>query len=312
MIRRGIYKPGQLNRGALEDIFGKEKNISLYLYQKLNQVDNVLGKATYAETILNRFNSDRNVIKRTYKNRFNNFDHESIVCILKQNFESISILDLAISDGSASCYFLEQSTKYLKNFSYTGSDLQINYYLNKKDSNGKSYIITDGNNKIIEITRPPFVWNLARKEGNLYFINNMLKCFFLKKAQRELLNNKFKYREKIELIHPDFKNLLVQSKHFQIRNYNLFDGIKEKYAVIRAMNILHYGYFNEEQVTRILNNLYSGLNSNGLLIEGSNEDAGTPVEGAIYKKTETGFSLLQVPEKSSRINDLVLSFIPNY
>jgi hypothetical protein len=308
MIRTGIYNRDQLERGAFKDIFGKEKNISIYLYQQISQIENIEERTKYTELILNRFNSDRNVIKRTYKNRFNKFDDLSITKISGQNYDKLSILDVAISDGRASCFFLEQSINQLQNFCYIGSDIQINYYLNKEHENSKSYIITDENNKVVEITKPPFVWNLARIEGNFYFINNFLKNVFLKKTEEDLLKNKFKYQEKIELIHPDFRNLLEKSNCFQIRNYNLFDEIPEEYNVIRAMNILHPGYFSKDQLSMIFNNIYNGLEMNGLLIEGSNESVGTPVEGAIYTKTETGFILLNEPERPSRIKDFVLAF----
>jgi hypothetical protein len=311
MIRSGIYSLDQLNKVALKDIFGKEKNISVYLYQKINQIDNLEKRTRYAELILNRFNSDHNVIKRTYKNRFNNFDAYSINKISEQNYERISLLDVAISDGRASCYFLEQLINHLKDFCYTGSDIQINYFLNKKNAKSKSYIITDEEKKIIELVHPPFVWNLARTEGNFYFFNNILKKFYLKRAKKELLNNKFKYQEKIEVLHPDFKTLLDKNACFQIRNYNLFNEIPGKYIVIRVMNILHQGYFGKDQLFLILNNIYNGLETNGLLIEGSNENAGSPVEGAIYKKCENSFVMLSEPEMPSRIKEIVLAFRDN-
>ena len=169
MIRTGIYRLDQLDPAALKDVFGKEKNISIYLYHKLNQIDDPVKRIHYAEMILNRFNSDRNVLKRTYKNRFNKFDDLSIVEILEQNYKNTSVFDIAISDGRASCHFLEQSINKLKDFSYCGSDIQIYYYLRKRNSSSKSYFITDYNKTIIEIIQPPFVWNFARTEGRFYF-----------------------------------------------------------------------------------------------------------------------------------------------
>ena len=308
MIRSGIYNLDQLKRAVFKDFFGKEKNISIYLYRVIDQINNLDKRTQYAELILNRFNSDRNVIKRTYKNRFNKFDDLSIIKISKQNFDTITILDVAISDGRASYYFLEQSINKLLNFQYTGSDIQINYYLKKEYETSKSYIITDENNKVIEITKPPFVWNLARIEGSFYFLNNFLKNLVWKKFQRKLLKNKFKYQEKIELIHPDFKALLTKDTNFSIQNYNLFDKIPGNFAVIRALNILHQGYFTDNQFSLILNNIYNGLEANGLFIEGSNENEGTPVEGAFYKKIRGRFILVCEPEKPSRIKELVLSF----
>jgi len=311
MLRTGVYKLSQLNRAASIDFFGKEKNISINLYQQINKIDNPEKKTQFAELILNRFNSDRNVLKRTYKNRFNNFDNSSINKISEQNYGRISVLDVAISDGRASCYFLGQSINQFQNLYYTGSDIHVNYFLNKKDKDNKSYIITDENKKIIEITHPPFVWNLARTEGKFYFINNFLKGQVLNKARVALLNNKFTYQEKIELIHPDFKALLSKSTGFHLQNYDLFDEMSGKFSVIRAMNILHQGYFNKNQLILILKNAYNGLEPGGLLIEGSNESEGTPVDGAIYKKHERGFILLTEPENPSRIKEIVLAFKEN-
>jgi hypothetical protein len=308
MIRTGIYNIKQLDHDSIKDLFGKEKNISIYLYQQLIQVGGMGENGKNAEIVLNRFNSNRNIIKRTYKNRFDIFDKLSVKTISEQNFEKISVLDIAISDGRASCYFLEQAIRHLQNFRYTGSDIQINYYLKKRNKNDKSYIITDENNKIIEITYPPYVWNLARTEGSFYFINNSLKKFLLKQSLVALRNNKFKYQEIIELIHPDFRNLLAKTPCFHLQNYNVVDNIPGKFDVIRAMNILHLGYFTKDKLAIVLNNLYNGLELNGLLIEGSNENSGTPVEGAIYKKKGNGFLLLCEPEKPSRIQDLILSF----
>jgi hypothetical protein len=311
MIRTGIYSLNQLSQGDLKDFFGKEKNISIYLYQKINQNGNSDNNAKLAELILNRFNSDRNVIKRTYKNRFDFFDNVAIAKIREQNFERVSVLDIAISDGRASCHFLKQAINELNDFYYTGTDIQIFYYIHKKKPVSRSYIITDEEKKIIEITYPPFVWNLARKEGRPYLINNLLKAFFKKKAHVALLKNKYKCQERIELLHQDFKLLLAQNNNFKCSNYNLHNEVPEQFTVIRAMNILHTGYFSKSQLYSILNNLYNGLKVNGLLVEGSNENAGTNVEGAIYKKSEMGFQLLNEPENPSRIKDLILSFSPN-
>jgi hypothetical protein len=246
----------------------------------------------------------------TYKNRFDEFDKYSIRIIADQNLEKIFILDTAISDGRASCYFLEESIKQLQNLWYTGSDINVDYYLKKKNSAGKYYIVTDKSNKIIEITLPPFVWNLARTEGSFYFLNNFLKSYFSRKSRNELVKNEFKYTEKIELIHPDYRKLIKCDNCFQVRNYNLFEKVTEKYNVIRAMNIIHPGYFSRDQLILILSNLYEGLEMNGLLIEGSNENVGSPVEGAIYKKVGNGFLLICEPERPSRIRELVLGFSP--
>ncbi|MGA1977611.1 MAG: hypothetical protein ABSG89_07115 [Bacteroidales bacterium] len=258
---------------------------------------------------MNRFNSDRNVLKRTSTERFNNFDDLSIEIITKQHFEHTILFDVAVSDGRASCYFLNKAIKIIPRFTYTGSDISFRYYLYKKSQQSKSYIVLDDEGRIVEITYPPFVWNLSRLEGGFYFINNFLKKHFAKQVKLDLSHGKYNLHDIIDLLSPDYYKIITEN-HFSLINYNLINEFDKKYTVIRTMNILHYGYFNREQINLIMNNIFHGLEANGLLIEGSNEETGSPVEGAIWQKNETRFNLINEPENPSRIKDLVLSFKP--
>ena len=312
MIRSGIYKLDQLRGANTLDIFGKEKNISIKIYNDLLQTRDEKQYEELSELILNRFNTHSNAIKRTYRNRFNAFDLNCISNIKEANFEKVKIHDLAISDGRASCFFLENVINSFKEPHYTGSDIAMYYQLYKTPNSQNNYIITDEHGSIIEITIAPFVWNIARKEGKLYFLNNLLKNYFLKKYATLLKRGDLKLSEKINITDKEFTQLIQSNSNFSLKNYNLFESDPSTYNVIRVMNILHFGYFKEEQLQLILNNIYNSLEENGLLIEGSNEDAGSAVEGSIYKKTKFGFTLVVEAEKKSRIIQSVLNFNPKH
>lgn len=294
----------------MKDIFGRDKNISLALYNLLHKNYAGSDKDALAEIVLNRFNSSKNAIKRTYKERFNHFDDAALDQIRKAGFENWHLHDMAISDGRASLYFIRLVMSNFKDFTYHASDIAVSYTVYGATTHARSYAIADADNRIIEVTRPPFVWNYARPEGNFYFLNNFLK----KKAGRKydaLLKSKALARQdEIVLLDADFIELTRGDQRFKAFNHNLFKPCAEAYQVIRVMNILHYGYFKEAELNSILDAIYSSLDINGLLVEGSNEYAGSPVEGAIYKKTATGFELLLTPEKPSRIANLVAAFRP--
>lgn len=308
MFRTGVYKLKPLLRNRIKDIFGKSKNISISLLNELDIIQDEEQRENISEIILNRFNSDRNVLKRTYKNRYNEFDIFSLNRILEENFNNLSILDIAISDGRASIFFLKEAESRFGNFYYSGSDINIYYNIHKKNKKTNQFIVTDDLNRIIEIVVPPFVLNIARPEGAFYFLNNSIKLLLEKTMKRKLINGVLKYQEKIELIHRDYIKLINSNNQFAIKNYNLHNEISEKYHVIRAMNILHSGYFSQTQFNLIFQNIYAGLHTNGLLIEGSNEDPGSPVAGAIYQKKPEGFILISESDLKSRIKDKILSF----
>ena len=306
MLRTGIYTLKPLVEEQIKDIFGKYKNISIYLYNQLNTIKDKTKRENCAEILLNRFNSDRNVIKRTYRERFNNFDNEAISEIKKSGQKKPTIFDIAISDGRASWYFLNQISKNFDNYSYTGSDLNVKYNVLKKQQSDKKYIVTDDDGKLIEITSPPFVWNIARTEGMIYFLNNRLKKNAVNRIAKDQENKSYELVDSIELLDGEFK-FLLNNKETAIINHNLLKPIPGKFSVIRVMNILHYGYFNQEEISRIIQNIYQGLEPGGLLVEGSNENAGSPVEGGIFRKTSSGFELVKEPEKNSRIKSSVLN-----
>ncbi|MDO9000951.1 MAG: hypothetical protein Q7W45_14375 [Bacteroidota bacterium] len=312
MLRTGIFKISQLKNKQLKDLFGKEKNISIKLYHDIKTDSSIVNTIynKYSEIILNRFNTKSNAIKRTYRNRFNAFDVNCIKKIEEASFENVKIHDLAISDGRASCFFLENAINSFQKLNYTGSDIAMYYYLYSKPNEKNCYVITQENGVIIEITQAPFVWNMARKEGKLYFINNWLKSYYLKKCTNLLKSGALNAPEKIHITDKEFSQLIQSNSNFSLKNYNLFEADTATYNVIRVMNILHFGYFSEDQLQLIFNNIYNSLEENGLLIEGSNEDAGSEVEGAIYKKTKNGFVLMLSGEKKSRIEKSVLNFKP--
>ena len=152
MIRFGVYTIDQLLKNKVKDRFGKDRNISIYLYKLLQEQGGDAGEKL-SEVVLNRFNSNNNAIKRTYRNRCNEFDEACMSVIRIENPKNISVHDMAVSDGRASVYFLKLLNENFTGFSYHASDLEVGYY-RLNGENTKDYVVVDENKKIIEITAP--------------------------------------------------------------------------------------------------------------------------------------------------------------
>ena len=71
------------------------------------------------------------------------------------------------------------------------------------------------------------------------------------------------------------------------------------------MNILNLSYFTKDEFNTIINNIYDCLELDGLFVTGSNQDAGTRVNGAIYKKTSDGFNLIHCEGSGSIIKEQI-------
>ena len=64
--------------------------------------------------------------------------------------------------------------------------------------------------------------------------------------------------------------------------------------VVRTMNVLNSSYFTQRQLGQVVGRIFSSLAAGGLLVTGSNDEAGTEVRGAIYRKVERGFVELKL------------------
>jgi hypothetical protein len=58
------------------------------------------------------------------------------------------------------------------------------------------------------------------------------------------------------------------------------------------MNIMNPGYFDEAGLARILTNLFNATAERGLIALGSNENAGSPVDGVICRRTGNQLEML--------------------
>jgi hypothetical protein len=71
------------------------------------------------------------------------------------------------------------------------------------------------------------------------------------------------------------------------------------------MNVLNRDYFSEEQLRKAIENIAVSLNAGGLLITGSNTEAGTTVNGGIYQKKGARFERLGASGSRSQVDALI-------
>lgn len=94
---------------------------------------------------------------------------------------------------------------------------------------------------------------------------------------------------------PMAMTLAANDPRFVLLDHDLMEPstLGRPMDIIRVMNILNPRYFTGERLRKVAHHLFSGLTEGGLLILGSNEDAGTPVHGGIYQRNKDKFSLVK-------------------
>lgn len=282
MLKFGIYNINQLKSNKTKTFFGGKKAIAVDLYGSEN--DNDLN-----ETILRDFTNSDGAYKRTYKHRFNSFDEISLKHIesATKSIQKVYVHDFAVSDArTALDFFKLLNSKIKKEFIYTASDNSP--YVYSYQFNNKKRIILDHQKKILQMISPPFVLNTIKKESKLFYpINSIVRAFLKKKYLKKLQNVSKVSIKQIPLFCTDALKLAEENKNFSLKQENILDiQSKYKYQIIRAMNVLNKSYFSMEQINKIIKNFFEHLEDNGILIVGSNQNAGSLVNGSIFQKKE--------------------------
>ncbi|MBF0216424.1 MAG: hypothetical protein HQL30_05445 [Candidatus Omnitrophica bacterium] len=257
----------------------------------------------------------RNVFKRTYQNRFDEFDNICIDAMKHFIISSNKVLvhDLAVSDGRTSYDFYKLLIKQSPGeIIYFASDI-LPYVFEISTVGSRVKTIIDKGQNVIQVIFPPFVFNEFSQDNKLYFINLMLKYVIdrtVVKAQlRDVRNNEAKLViKKIYLVDKKCRDLMSVDHNFSFESYDIFDRATRQVNIVRAMNILNPTYFPQSDIKIILRNIHDSLLVDGYLIVGSNGDKGSCVDGGIYQKMNTGFISLRHAAVPSRINQVIIDF----
>jgi chemotaxis methyl-accepting protein methylase len=309
MFKTGIYKLQQLKQlRNLKTIFGKDKKISITLYREFADETHT---NDITEKILLNFTDERGAFKRTYANRFEEFDHRVLEEIQKQFApnDHLIIHDAAISDGRTACDFFEKLSVQFPKLTYYASDYDPHIFILQS---GKTKVVINKGGKVLEIIFPPFVFNLAR--DSLYYPVNRLVRFLLEKTivKRMILkyaSGRLKAQDLL-LFCPRAIKFENQDARFQLTQHNLLNPspFLHPLNIFRAMNILNRGYFNVDQFKIIVDHVFNALSNNGLLITGSNQDSNTIVHGGIFQKVGDRFEKIWQCGEGSQIEDLILTY----
>jgi hypothetical protein len=308
MLKTGIYSVDQLNDPKnFKTIFGNDKKFSITLYP---EIVNDPKKSDLAEQILLNFTDDRGAFKRTYANRFEEFD-AAVLKEIQSRFSSHDPLifhDAAISDGRTACDFFEKLEPHFPSLEYYASDYDPYIYVIEE---GRTKIVVNRDNKALEVIFPPFVFNCMR-EPRRYPLNQFIKYVLNKTFVRSILmkcqNDSTKSKE-YTLFSPKTLRMSDQNPKFHLIRHNLLDSspIPQPITIFRAMNILNAGYFSSNEFKILIRHIFNSLSDNGLFITGSNQDSNTTVHGGVFQKNKGKLQKIWQSGNGSTVEDIILS-----
>jgi chemotaxis methyl-accepting protein methylase len=315
MLKTGIYRPEHLTLTALDGFFGRRRFVAVTLYPEVVAGDS-LDRDRLLERILARFPAANGTFKRTQRRRFDEFDAK-LVEVLRERLTPgtpVAVHDMAVSDGrTAVDLFNLLDDSGGMDLQFLASDASPDVEAISSSSSSVVVVADPDTGAPLQVVRPPFVFNVQQPESALlYPINRVILGALLRTRVAALLKRRRAGDprltvSRIRLLSPDCLRLVETDPRFRFIRHNLFDEPPGQFDLVRAMNVLNRSYFPDATIGVAIERIHDSLRPGGLFATGSNQDAGSPVNGAIYERTSNGFRALWVSADGSPVHHLVLA-----
>jgi len=312
MFKFGIHRKEQLTPDHLDGFFRSRKFIALDLY---NALDNYSpqDRDRIQERMLCRFSNENGTFRYTHARRFEDFDTLAVTSV-RSAFppdRQIRVHDVGASDGRTSCDFYDILTGiYGPRLKFVASDYASFLYV-VRQKNSTRRVIVDEQENVLQIITPPFVFNVVHSENKLLYPLNHFIHYFVNRWYVRPLVRAYKAgdvdveRTRVDLLCCECRANCASKDNFRFITYDIFSRPTEHFDVIRAMNVLNLVYFSREDLMKAIANIIASLDEGGLFITGSNLEAGTNVNGGVYKKSGGSLEKLEASGNGSQVDNLI-------
>jgi hypothetical protein len=267
------------------------------------------------EAILFSFAVSNGSFKRTSRNRFGVFDEATIEILRAMVFarDHFVVHDLAVSDArTASEFFARLAVEFNNALDFYATDLCLKVIAVRKPG-ARTIVVVDERGNVLQVMFEPFVLPTrltTRRQRWCYLGNRGLRMMLMRTSVRDTLRlhnagNGFLARREILLVCPEARETLKRCSNFHINTYDAFQRAPRPYSVVRAMNVLNRSYFADSALTTVIANIADSLEDGGVFITGSNGEAGSTVDGTIYRKQSDEFVPIYMSGNGSQIDDLI-------
>jgi chemotaxis methyl-accepting protein methylase len=312
MFNLGIFKQQQLKSGKMKGSIQGGKTIALDLYTSLDDLPEIeIDKLQ--ERMLYRFRLQNSTLKCTHAHRFDDFDSLTLSTIAT-NFQSeqrLRVHDIGASDGRTSCDLYNRlNNLHGERLEFLASDYAPYLYVLKR-ARSKRRMIVDDQQHVLQIITPPFVFIVFHAKGVEFTpLNRFIRSLVSGLYAQPLLRDRQAgcpdiRRTTLALLCRECLANLRSKSNFRFNAYDVLSGPTDEFDIIRAMNVLNFTYFTKAQLKKALENISQSLLEGGLFVTGSNNEAGTIVDGGIYKKTENRLEKIAISGEGSKVDALI-------
>lgn len=282
---------------------GIRRRIAIDLIDEIDR----LGDPVLRSALFERIVDVRGAFKRTYPDRFSDFDRLLLAQVGPHGGgdRAAHWLDVGVSDGTASLPLIAALDRMSEGrFTFTATDLDGGYVRLSRGRAPERRVIVDASGGIVQIIVPPFLFT-NRESRYLFPINRLLRPAAERFAGRLIADRRTASADvdvsEILLLSPELRKRLAVDRRVAFRAWDILEPWTGDAAdCVRAMNVLNPGYFDSGQMNRAVRNLFAAVRECGLLAMGSNEDAGTRVDGIICRRIGDRLAVLATSGRGFR------------
>jgi chemotaxis methyl-accepting protein methylase len=286
----GIHDVRQLQTFRPQSPADQHKQIAIDLIAEIERRSDGAIKDAFFERLVD----SRGAFKRTYANRFADFDRLLIETWRAHALAErpVRILDAAVSDGSTTLSLIDAFAAATDmQYRVQATDLDGRYWVlsDAHRSKRSRVIVTDGG-EILQIIVPPFVLGHPRLDRRFRFPANKLVRLWGRRLAQRLIDAWRKGSPDVSVqplvvANPEFRRRLETDSRVAFNSWNILEPWKgEQHHVVRAMNVLNPTYFTVAEQGTVLRGLPHATVDGGLVALGSNENQNTPVDGGIWQR----------------------------
>lgn len=315
MLKLGVCDEADLDLRKLSTFLGRKKFVAATLYRDLCASERP-DRDELLERILFRFATPNATLKRTQSARFEAFDAAFL-----ERFQAgiepgrpYAVHDAGVSDGRTAVDFFRRLAA-IPGFElrFVATDYAPAVTAVEDERSRLALVLDPLSGELLQLIWPPFVFNLRKGESPLLFpVNHFVRRWLL--ARRvPALRARFRAGggglrvSTIRLLHPSVLALEAQDPRFRFERYDLLAPAPRQYDVVRAMNVLNRAYFPEADLARAVGHVADSLVVGGWFAVGANQDRGSTVDGALYRRVAHGFERVFRSGAGSEIDSIVLA-----
>ena len=146
-------------------------------------------------------------------------------------------------------------------------------------------------------------------------MNRLLRAVLMRTAVKRLMRL---YREggaglerrEINLLCREAREHLERNRNFHIETHDVLERPPRSYAVVRAMNIFNRSYFSDDVIAKAVGNVMGSIHEGGVFVTGSNDNAGSTVNGTIYRRDRRGLVPIYISGAGSQIDQIITRLAP--